>query len=91
VGLTSVDPRIVLPEGAQIMASAGLAPPTRPLGFVSSAYHSAALARSIALGLVAGGRARMGTTLFVQTPQGEVPVQVTSPIFYDAKGERLNG
>jgi sarcosine oxidase subunit alpha len=91
VGLTTVDPRIVLPEGAQIMERAGLPPPTRPLGFVSSAYHSPALTRSIALGLVAGGRARMGATLFVQTPTGEVPVQVTAPIFYDAKGERLNG
>jgi len=91
VGLATLDPRVVLPEGAQIMATAGLPPPTRPLGFVSSAYHSATLGRSIALGLVAGGRARLGTTLFVPTPQGEVPVQVTAPVFYDAKGERLNG
>jgi sarcosine oxidase subunit alpha len=91
VGLATLDPRIVLPEGAQIMEQAGLLPPTRPLGFISSAYHSATLARSIALGLVAGGRARLGATLFVQTLKGEVPVQVTAPVFYDVKGERLNG
>ena len=91
VGLATLDPKVVLPEGAQVMESAGLPPPTRPLGFISSAYHSATLARSIALGLVAGGRARLGATLFVRTPQGEVPVQVTAPVFYDAKGERLNG
>ena len=91
VGLATLDPQVVLPEGAQVMATAGLPPPTRPLGFISSAYHSATLARSIALGLVAGGRARLGATLFVRTPQEEVPVQVTAPVFYDAKGERLNG
>ena len=90
VGLLTQDPGIVLPEGAQVMAAAGLLPPSRPLGFVSSAYSSPTLGRSIALALVAGGRARLGETLYVRLAAGEVAVQVSSSVFHDVKGERLN-
>ncbi len=91
VGLLSEDPGFVLEEGSQITSKAGLRPPMPVLGHVTSAYHSAVLGRSIALALVSGGRARIGQTLFVPTPQGESAVTVTSPIFYDPKGERLHG
>ena len=55
----------MLEEGAQVMAQPGVRPPSRPFGHVTSSYHSAVLGRSIALALVAGGRARMGQTLYV--------------------------
>jgi hypothetical protein len=29
--------------------------------------------------------------LYVPMPAGDIAVEVTSPIFYDPKGERLNG
>lgn len=90
VGLLTQDPRTVLDEGAQLMMQAGAPVPTRPIGFVTSSYHSAALGHSIALALVAGGRARLGQTLYAPMPEGDVPVQVTSPVFYDPKGERLH-
>jgi sarcosine oxidase subunit alpha len=61
------------------------------IGHVSSSYHSAALGRSIALALVVGGRERTGETLYVPMPGRDIAVQVTSPVFYDPKGERLNG
>ncbi len=48
------------------------------------------LGRSIAMGLVAGGRARVGQTLHVPVPGGDVPVQVASPVFYDPQGRRLH-
>jgi sarcosine oxidase subunit alpha len=57
---------------------------------VTSSYHSAALGRSIALGLISGGRARLGQTLYVPMPSGEAAVQVTSPVFYDPEGKRLH-
>jgi len=87
VGLLTVDPTIVLEEGAQIVAGAesGIA-----LGYVSSAYWSDTLQRSIALALVAGGRERIGTTLQVPTTARMIPIQVVSPCFYDRKGERLH-
>ena len=91
VGLLTADPARVLEEGAQITAEA--APPrgTSALGHVTSAYWSPALGRSIALALVAGGRARMGQTLQVPMPGGAIAVEVAGPVFYDVKGERLDG
>jgi sarcosine oxidase subunit alpha len=87
----TADPGIVLEEGAQVMPAAGLPPPTRPIGHITSSYHSAILDRSIALALIAGGRSRMGQTLCVPTAAGEVAVEVSSPVFYDPQGARLNG
>jgi sarcosine oxidase subunit alpha len=91
VGLVTSDPGTVLEEGAQIVADAGSAAPMRPLGHVTSSYHSACLGRSIALALVAGGRKRLGQTLYAPMPSGAVPVQVVSPVFYDPEGKRLHG
>ena len=91
VGLLPEDPNFVLEEGSQITAQAGLRPPMPVLGHVTSSYRSAVLGRSIALALISGGRSRQGQTLYVPTPHGESAVTVTSPIFYDPKGERLNG
>jgi len=91
VGILTADPRRVLEEGAQVLAQARAAAPVRPLGHVTSSYHSATLGRSIAMALVAGGRARMGQTLYVPLECGSVePVQVATAVFYDPKGARLN-
>ena len=91
VGLLTVDPGVVLEEGSQITEQPGLRPPMKVIGHVTSSYHSAVLGRSIALALVSGGRGRMGQTLYVPTRDGECAVTVSSPVFYDPKGERLNG
>jgi sarcosine oxidase subunit alpha len=91
VGLLTADSKQVLEEGAQVMAAAGAPVPTRPIGHVTSSYFSSVLGRSIALALVAGGRARQGTTLYVPMPRGEVAAQVTSTVFYDPEGKRLHG
>jgi sarcosine oxidase subunit alpha len=91
VGLATVDPQVVLEEGAQVASEAGLKPPFKPIGHITSSYHSPILKRSIALAMVNGGRARMGQTLYVSMPDGDIPVQVTSPVFYDSQGSRLNG
>jgi sarcosine oxidase subunit alpha len=91
VGLLTADSQRVLEEGAQVLGAAHAEVPVRPLGHVTSSYHSAALGRSIALALVAGGRARMGETLYVPLEDGAaIPVQVASAVFYDPKGARLN-
>jgi sarcosine oxidase subunit alpha len=91
VGLATVDPQVVLEEGAQVAPAAGLKPPFKPIGHITSSYHSPILKRSIALAMVNGGRARLGQTLYVSMPGGDIPVQVTSPVFYDSEGSRLNG
>jgi len=91
VGLTTVDPAIVLEEGAQVVETPAQAPPMRLIGHVTSSYSSAVLGRSIALAMVEGGRSRMGQTLYVPMPHGDIPVTVAPPVFYDAEGTRLHG
>jgi sarcosine oxidase subunit alpha len=94
VGLLTSDPQRVLAEGAQVMADPGVpataATAPRPLGHVTSSYYSAVLNRSIALARVAGGRGRMGQTLYVTGAGGPSAVQVTSTVFYDPGGARLH-
>jgi sarcosine oxidase subunit alpha len=90
VGLRTREPALVLEEGAQVAATAEWKPPLRLIGHVTSSYFSAALGHSIALAMVAAGRSRIGQTLYVPMPAGAIPVEVTSPVFYDPKGERLH-
>jgi sarcosine oxidase, subunit alpha len=40
---------------------------------------------------VADGRARMGETLYVPMPDRTIDVEVTGMVFFDEKGDRLNG
>jgi sarcosine oxidase subunit alpha len=91
VGLLTEDPATVLEEGAQLVATPGQRAPMKLIGHVTSSYFSPTLGRSIALALVSGGRARMGQTLHVPMPGTEIPVKVTSPVFYDPEGARLHG
>ena len=104
VGLLTLDPKVVLEEGAQVIAEdpahrASRGPPspgrggipTPMLGHVSSSYMSATLGRSIALAMVLAGRERKGSRLFVATAERTVPVDVVDPVFYDPEGARLNG
>lgn len=91
VGLRTCDGRTLLEEGAQIAARPGQSPPMELIGHVTSAYASSVLGHPIALALVAGGRARMGQRLYVPMPGGDIEVEVTSPVFYDPSGGRLNG
>ncbi|HET7200406.1 MAG TPA: glycine cleavage T C-terminal barrel domain-containing protein, partial [Burkholderiales bacterium] len=81
----------VLEEGAQIVPTRQRAAPEPAIGHVTSSYYSPILGRSIALALLTGGRSRVGETLYVAMPDGDVPVQVSSPVFYDPQGSRLNG
>jgi sarcosine oxidase subunit alpha len=90
VGLRTRDANVVLEEGAQVAARAGQKPPMELIGHVTSSYWSAVLGYSIALALVAGGRARLGQTLYVPMPGGDVEVEVTAPVFYDPTGARIN-
>jgi sarcosine oxidase subunit alpha len=40
---------------------------------------------------VSAGRSRKGTRLTVPMPGRDVEVDVTEPVFYDPRGERLDG
>lgn len=81
----------ILEEGAQLTLSAGQKPPMALVGHVTSSYFSAVLGYPIALALVSGGRARLGQSLYVPMPNRDIKVDVTSPVFYDTTGARING
>ena len=91
VGLKTRDPKEVLEEGAQIVADPKQPIPMKMIGHVTSSYWSENCGRSIALALVAGGRDLMGQTLYVPMPDRTIEVEVTGTVFFDEKGERLNG
>jgi len=91
VGLRTRDPRTVLEEGAQIVEHPNQPVPMKMIGHVTSSYWSESCGRSIALALVAGGRDRIGQTLFVPMPAGPIEVEVGGTVFLDEKGDSGNG
>ncbi|MCP4319173.1 MAG: sarcosine oxidase subunit alpha [Hyphomicrobiales bacterium] len=91
VGLKTKDANTVLEEGAQVVADPNQPIPMKMLGHVTSSYWSENCGRSIAMALVAGGRAKMGETLYVPMPDRTIEVEVTGTVFFDEKGERVNG
>jgi len=91
VGLLTVDPQEVLEEGAQIVADPDQPVPMTMLGHVTSSYHSAALGRSIAMAVIADGRARDGQVIHVPMPGRSIRARVVaSTVFYDQEGSRLD-
>jgi sarcosine oxidase subunit alpha len=61
------------------------------LGHVTSAYWSENCGRSIALALLAGGRSRIGETLYVPLKDRTIAVEVTDMVFFDKEGGRIHG
>jgi len=89
VGLLSTDGRTVLTEGAQLIDDPAAPRPVPMCGHVTSSYQSACLGHPIALGLLAGGRSRLGETIYASRGAGPaVAAEVVSPVFYDPKNER---
>lgn len=91
VGLKTKDPKVVLEEGAQIVADPNQPVPMKMIGHVTSAYWSENCGQSIAFALVEGGHSRMGQTLYVPMPDRTIAVEVTDMVFIDKEGVRLNG
>ena len=95
VGLLPVDTQALLPEGAQLVAEGvPITPDVGPvpmLGHVTSSYHSQTLGRTFALGLLSGGRDRMGETVVAPLGKQVVPVEVTHPVLFDPEGARRDG
>jgi sarcosine oxidase, subunit alpha len=90
VGLLTVDPHVVLVEGAQIVADPNQSIPMKMIGHVTSSYWSETLGRSIALALVAGGQGKMGDTLYIPMPGKMYTAKVSDMVFHDPDGARLN-
>ena len=89
VGLLTLDPAVVLEEGAQLVADPHVPLPMKMLGHVTSSYFSATLGRSIALAMLAD--APKGARLYVPMPDRTLEVDVVEPVFFDPEGKRLDG
>jgi sarcosine oxidase subunit alpha len=89
VGLTTIDPALVLPEGAQLLNEPTIEFPASMVGHVTSSYFSPSLQRSIALALVKGGRSREGSVIYAQLMDGRViPATIGQSKFYDLENQR---
>jgi sarcosine oxidase subunit alpha len=91
VGLLPDDPEAVLPEGTQLVAEPGGAPPAAAIGHVTSSYWGARLGRSFALALVAGGRGRHGEPVWAPLPDRVLGARICPPVFYDIDNRRRDG
>ncbi len=91
VGLLPDDPQSVPQVGTHAVAREGGV--MRSLGWITTACHSPALGRSIALGVIERGRALVAERTRVELyDRGAVShATVTSPAFYDPQGQRLHG
>jgi len=89
VGLLPDDPGEVVAEGATLIADASASAPLA--GHVTSSYFGPRIGRSFALGLVAGGRARHGETVWAAADGRLTPMRVAAPVFYDPQGRRRDG
>jgi sarcosine oxidase subunit alpha len=91
VGIKTIDPNVVLPEGAQGVFDPSAPIPMPMVGHITSSYWSANLGRSIAMGFVKGGLDKMGEKVYYPLSDGRVvEAEICSPIFLDPKGERQN-
>ncbi|MEM7439010.1 MAG: sarcosine oxidase subunit alpha family protein [Pseudomonadota bacterium] len=92
VGLETVDPQVVIPDGAYAVDGAvrdnGV---KNMIGRITSTYFSPTLNRSIAMGLVERGPDRMGEVITFTNPGGEeIAAKIVDPVFLDKEGERQN-
>ena len=60
------------------------------LGHITSSYFSPNLNKSIALGVVKGGKNMLGKKLFIPMKNKIISVQVADPVFLDKENKRLN-
>ena len=89
VGLLTDNPDEVLEEGAQIVSDVNKSP-IEMLGHVTSSYYSPNLKKSIALGVVRGGKNMMGQKLIIPMEKKNINVTVADPVFLDKENKRLN-
>jgi len=89
VGLLTENPNEVLEEGAQIVSDINKSP-TEMIGHVTSSYYSPNLKKSIALGVVKGGKNMMGQKLIIPMEKKNINVTVANPVFLDKENKKLN-
>jgi len=89
VGLEPLDPRQSMRAGGHLLIGADRKAPAPTDGWITSACFSPTLERHIALGMLRGGRSRLGQIVTVCDEQERFNVKIVSPVFYDPPNARL--
>ncbi len=87
VGIKVGPEQPVLPTGAHLIPATG---PRRSLGFITTSYFSPNLDMPIALALCENGLHRLGEEIGVFNNDKVFKAEISTPCFFDVKGERLN-
>jgi sarcosine oxidase subunit alpha len=92
VGLRTTDSQRVIPEGAHAVIDPNQPMPMDMLGQVTSSYFSPNVGASIAMAMLKGGHSMIGSKVFFPMLDGDViEAEIVLPMFFDEKGERING
>jgi sarcosine oxidase subunit alpha len=89
VGLLPENPNFVPPVGTHAAEINGKQ--RRSLGWITTSAFSPALGRSIALGMIEGGRARIGDSVTLFDRGKLSKATICAPVFHDPAGEKLHG
>ncbi len=91
MGFRPVDRTQSLTAGAHFVAKGATATTVNDEGYMTSVAHSPILNHSIGLGFITRGAERKGEIVDAVNPLQDqvVEVEIVSPHFYDAEGERL--
>ncbi|MGB3415889.1 MAG: sarcosine oxidase subunit alpha [Mesorhizobium sp.] len=92
VGIVALDNR-PLNGGAHIVEELDQDNPHGSIGHITACCYSPMLGKYIALALLKGGSARLGTRAFVSDPLRKRfgPVEIVSNHFFDPEGSRMHG
>jgi methylglutamate dehydrogenase subunit C len=92
VGFKPVDPAQRLRAGAHFLKLGASATAENDEGYMTSVAYSPHVGSWIGLGLLVGGTERVGERVRAYDPvrNGDIEVEVVSPVFVDPEGERLH-
>ena len=93
VGFKPVDPTQRLRAGAHFIATGKAATMHNDEGYMTSVAYSPVLGHWIGLGLLKNGPERLGERIRAVDPvrNGDVAIEICSPVFVDPEGTRLHG
>jgi len=93
VGVRPADSRQRLRAGAHVLALGAAPTADNDEGYVTSVVYSPTVESWIGLALVRGGTTRVGTRMRAFDPvrNGDVEIEIISPIVLDPQGARLHG
>jgi len=89
VGLLAMEPERVMRAGGHFLPDSSRGVPAATQGWITSAAYSPHLQRHIALGMLRGGREKLGQTVEVYDAGQTYTVKIVPPCFVDPDNQRL--